>query len=317
MREAVVMMFRGVRAALCACLVLAFAAGAFAAPATVVFSKDGVIFLTDSEGRQPVKLAEGSNPEISPDGRFVAFTALSGKDGGGRRITVAETASKKATILEKVPGENSYGPRWSPDGKSLLFNHWDEQSADWVFGTAALADGSFRVLAPEQKGIYSPFWSADGASVYGQDLDTLYRIDVASGAVVERRPLASVTGSEAMVSSALRFAVSADGSMWLFDAEVEDTGKLMKHGEPLNSAVFLHTPADGKTRRLTPETICAMHPSWLPGEKEFLFAGYGPKEAKRKSSPFAIFRQAFEDGKATLFIKEGESPSAGRKRSAK
>ena len=316
------MISRGVRAALCAWLALAFAAGAFAAgafaaPATVVFSKDGGVFLTDSEGKQPVKLAEGSNPEVSPDGRYVAFTAPSGKDGWGRRIGVVEAASKKATVLKTIPGENSYGPRWSPDGKSLLFNHWNEGSSDWVFGVATIADGSFRVLAPEQKGIYSPFWSADGASVYGQDLDTLYRIDAESGAVVERRPLASVTGGEAMVSSALRFSLSPDGTMWLFDAEVEDTGKLMKHGEPLNSAVFLHTPADGKTRRLTPETICAMHPSWLPGGREFLFAGYGPKEAKRKGSPFAIFRQALESGKAALFIKEGDSPSAGRERSAK
>lgn len=310
------MISKGARAIACACVVLAFAAGAFAAPVAVVFSKGESIFLTDSEGKQPVKLAKGSNPEISPDGRFVAFTAPSGKDGWGRKIAVAEIASKKITIMKTVPGENSYGPRWSPDGKSLLFNHWDERSGDWVFGTVALADGSFRVLAPDQKGIYSPFWSADGASVYGQDLDTLYRIDVPSGTVAERRPLAAVTGSEAMVSSALRFALSPDGTMWLFDAEVEDTGKLMKHGEPLNSAIFLHTPADGKTRRLTPENICAMHPSWLPGGEEFLFAGYGPKEAKRTSSPFAIFRQSLESGKATLFIKEGDSPSAERKRSA-
>ena len=232
-------------------------------------------------------------------------------DFQGSARGVVEAASKKATVLKTIPGENSYGPRWSPDGKSLLFNHWDERSSDWVFGVATIADGSFRVLAPEQKGIYSPFWSADGASVYGQDLDTLYRIDAESGAVVERRPLASVTGGKAMVSSALRFSLSPDGTMWLFDAEVEDTGKLMKHGEPLNSAIFLHTPADGKTRRLTPETICAMHPSWLPGGREFLFAGYGPKEAKRKGSPFAIFRRGFDGTKTTLLIKDGDSPSAG------
>lgn len=311
------MIHKGLRAALCACLVLAVATAAFAAPVAVVFSKDGAVYLTDSDGKKPMKLAKGSDPEVSPDGRFVAFTAPSGKDGGGRRIAVAETASKKATILEKIPGENSYGPRWSPDGKSLLFNHWDEQSGDWVFGMATLSDGSFRVLAPERKGIFSPFWSADGKSVYGQDLDTLFRIDVESGRVAEKRPLASVTGGEAMVSSALRFVLSPDGSMWLFDGEVEDTLRWMRSGEPLSSAVFLYTPADGKTRRLTPETICAMHPSWLPGGEEFLFAGYGPKEAKRKGSPFAIFRQTLGDGKATLFIKEGDSPSTGRKRSAK
>ncbi len=300
------------RVAACALLVLAVAAAAFAAPVAVVFSKGEGIFLTDSEGKKPVKLATGHNPEVSPDGRFVAFTAPSGKDGWGRKIGVAEIASKKITVMKTIPGENSYGPRWSPDGKSILFNHWEEQSADWVFGTVAPADGSFRVLAPDQKGIFSPFWSADGASVYGQDLDTLYRIDVASGTVVERRPLVEVTGDEAMVSSAVRFALSQDGTMWLFDADVEDTGKLMKRGEPLNSAIFMHTPADGKTRRLTAENICAMHPSWLPGGKEFLFAGYGPNEAKRKGSPFAIFRRGLDGAKATLLLKEGDSPSAGR-----
>jgi dipeptidyl aminopeptidase/acylaminoacyl peptidase len=305
------MIHKGLGAALCAYLLLAFAAAVFAAPVAVVFSRDDGIYLTNPEGKKPVKLAEGNDPEVSPDGRFVAFTASSGKDGWGRMIAVVDITSKKRTLFGKIPGENSYGPRWSPDGKSLLFNHWDEKNSDWVFGLATPADGSFRILAPGLRGIYSPFWSADGKSVYGQDLDTLYRIDAESGAVGEKRKLAEVTGSEAMVSSAIRFVVSPDGSMWLFDGEVEDTAKLMKRGEPLSSAIFLHMPSDGKTRRLTPESICAMHPAWLPGAEEFIFAGYTAKEAKRKGFPFALYRTSLSGGKTKRLIETGGSPSVG------
>ncbi|NCC97356.1 MAG: hypothetical protein EOM02_11010, partial [Synergistales bacterium] len=46
----------------------------------VAFSQDGEVFVAQLDGQGKTKLAEGYDPEISPDGKQVAFTAYS-KEG--------------------------------------------------------------------------------------------------------------------------------------------------------------------------------------------------------------------------------------------
>lgn len=301
----------GLAAALAACM----AAGAFAAPVRVAFSRENSIYIMDLDGGEPLLLAEGYDPEISPDGSMVAFTAyIGGPDGGDRRIAVVDTDTKKVTVIDNIPGDNSYGPRWSPDGSQLLFNHWDPEGDDWVLATARPDRTGFRVPVPGLKGVYSPFWSADGKYAYCQNLVTLFRIDVAAGTVVDERPLENVTGEVALMSSAVRFSVSPDGGLWLFDAEVEDTAGLMKQDEPLSSAVFLHTTADGETIRLTPEDVCAMQPEWLPGG-EFLYTAYEPDKpggGRNEDYPFSVYRAPLDGGTPVLLAEVADRPSASR-----
>lgn len=240
----------------------------------------------------------------------MAFTVATGKDGGGRQIGLYTISTAKSRNYRSViPGENSYGPRWSPDGTMIVFNHWDPEQSDWVLGLLTLTDGTFRVLAPELKGVYSPFWSDDSASVYCHDLENFFRVSVETGRTAALRRFSEILG-EAMPTSAIRFAVSPDGTRWLFDGEVKDTSDWLKSGDGLISALFLHTPADGTTRRITGDRICAIGPAWLPGGKDFLFYGYTEKEISGEGSGFAVFRGALPEGKTTLLVPDGGTPSA-------
>lgn len=275
----------------------------------VAFSVDNEIFVVSLSGKFPRKVAQGYDPEISPSGDFLAFTFYT--DEGNRIPGVVNLATGERKLFTSLPGENSYGPRWSPDEKALLFNHWDQGSSNWVIGVITLANEAFRILAPERQGLYSPFWSASGTSIYAQDLDNLYQIEVASGRVTETMRLSSLLG-ESFASSALHFAVSPKGDQWLFDGEVEGGAEWNHLEMPIVSAVFLYTPENGKVRRITGASMCAMHPAWLPGGREFLFAGYTPEGSRGMDFPLLLFRQGLNDPEPLKFFSPGQYPSASR-----
>jgi dipeptidyl aminopeptidase/acylaminoacyl peptidase len=64
-----------------------------------------------------------SAPALSPDGRLVAFTVTTVKEADNRRhqeVWVVPTAGGASTRYT-APGYESSNPRWSPDGRWLLF----------------------------------------------------------------------------------------------------------------------------------------------------------------------------------------------------
>ncbi|NCC96804.1 MAG: hypothetical protein EOM02_08175, partial [Synergistales bacterium] len=255
------------------------------------------------------KLAEGYDPEISPDGKQVAFTAYSKE--GDRTIAVVNRETKKIKHVKTIPGKNSYGPRWSPDGSRLLLNHWDDVKMDWTIGLMNLESDSFAILIKNHTGLYSPFWSHDGRFAFAQNMENLLRIDISANKLEESKPLSDVIG-EGYSSSGIRFSCSPDGERLLFDCDVEADKSWSSLGEPLISAIFMFDMKGGKTARLTDQTICAVHPSWLPTGNGFIFSGYTPKDANKKGSPFSVYGQDLDEGTPKLLIGDGGQPSCSR-----
>ena len=288
---------------------LAWNVPAYGSTPWIAFSQDGVIFVAQLDGEGKTKLAEGYDPEISPDGKHVAFTAYSKE--GDRTIAVVNRETRKIKHVTTIPGKNSYGPRWSPDGSCLLINHWDDVKMDWAIGLMDLESDNFTVLTKDHTGLYSPFWSHDGRFAFAQDLENLLKIDVSANKIEDSRPLSEVIG-EGSPSSAIHFSCSPDGNRLLFDFDVETDKSWSSLGEPLISAIFMFDMKGGKTARLTDRTICAVHPSWLPKGKGFVFSGYTPKDVNKKGSPFSLYLMDFNGGKPELLLKGGEQPSSSR-----
>src|SRR6266853_1414979 len=105
------------------------------------------------------------NPQLSPDGKWVAYTVTepSLKDNRGiTRIWLAEVASGSARQLTAGPGSDRQ-PRWSPDGRTLAFVSTRGNGAQlWVL---PVAGGEARRLTSLADGVFDPVWLPDGTGL--------------------------------------------------------------------------------------------------------------------------------------------------------
>ena len=86
------------------------------------------ISLLDLETGKIKKVSDHSanDPEFSPNGREIAFTTLPAAGAGGGNVWIMNADGKNARpLLPKHQGDdifvNRWRPRWSPDGKKILY----------------------------------------------------------------------------------------------------------------------------------------------------------------------------------------------------
>src|SRR5881628_1772605 len=102
------------------------------------------------------------DPQLSPDGRWVAYTVTeySLKDNRGTtRIWLVDVASGQARRLTEGPGSDRQ-PRWSPDGRTLAFVSTRQNGRQlWLL---PIAGGEARRLTNLADGVFDPVWLPDG-----------------------------------------------------------------------------------------------------------------------------------------------------------
>ena len=103
------------------------------------------------------------NPNLSPDGRRVAFE--SGRSGEGNEIWLAEADGSNPVQLTHGPGLFQGTPRWSPDGRRIAFDSSGEDKHVDIW-TIDADGGSMRHLTEDPGDEVTPSWSADGRSIY-------------------------------------------------------------------------------------------------------------------------------------------------------
>jgi len=101
------------------------------------YEKTGTIYKYNLNTNEDIKLFEGYQQSISPDGKKIAYTESDEKTGG-RFISIYDIESKTVKRMTSVPGDNSYFPRYSPDGNYLVFNHWTNNN--WQIAIVSVDD---------------------------------------------------------------------------------------------------------------------------------------------------------------------------------
>src|SRR6266581_9043825 len=105
-----------------------------------------------------IALKTVSDPQLSPDGKWVAYTVSTPSLQDNRnvsRVWVVEVASGRARALTGGPGSDRQ-PRWSPDGKTLAFISTREGGAQvWLL---PIAGGDARKVSGLADGASDPIW---------------------------------------------------------------------------------------------------------------------------------------------------------------
>lgn len=110
------------------------------------------------------------SPQISPDGSRVAYVRVKvdkKKTGYETAIWVVSTNGKEAP-RQFTSGPHDSGPRWSPDGKSLVFTRSAEKDGKKQppqLCLLSLGGGDAFIFTDLPKGAGDPKWSPDGRSI--------------------------------------------------------------------------------------------------------------------------------------------------------
>ena len=106
------------------------------------------------------------DPQISPDGRSVAFVKVSPdplEKSYKRNIWLYAMA--EGALLQLTRGDKDSHPRWSPDGTQLAFvSARGDKPQVYLLPTAA-PGGEARALTSMENGAHSPDWSPDGGRI--------------------------------------------------------------------------------------------------------------------------------------------------------
>ncbi len=189
-----------------------------------------------TEGRRAV------GPDVSPDGRRVAFTV---DVRGTSFLEIADLTPEGAltSVRDLVPSgrfEQAYTPRFSPDGRQVAYSVWVAGGFRDV-RVVDVATGRFYDVTHDRAMDMTPVWSPDGKTLYFSSdrsgIFNIYAYDLAA------RTFAQVTNVR---TGAFMPAVSADGKTLVYSGYTSYGHDL--YAMPLDPARFLASVATSAER---------------------------------------------------------------------
>src|ERR1044071_7260641 len=109
-----------------------------------------------------IKTRRVADPQVSPDGRLIAYTITDTEKAANKRLTQIYLISVDGDDARQLTNEkqSSSAPRWSPDGRLLAFvSARDGESQIW---TMDVESGEAKKISNVAMGASDPVWSPDG-----------------------------------------------------------------------------------------------------------------------------------------------------------
>lgn len=199
-------------------------------------------------------------PSLSPDGGLLAYVVQDGKSS----TVYVQSAAAVAPIrlVEPPPGHGDSAPRWSPDGREIMFMRWSEDSRcefqlvpasggqPRAIGPCSDVSGEVYDWLPDGSGLIAGLESRDGRQGGGR----LHILDIKTGAW---RPLAYA-------------ASSGDTDL---DPHVSPDGRWIAFRRNISNADLWRVPVGGGTpERLTRLLGNILGLDWTPDGKAIVFS---------------------------------------------
>ncbi|MFL6766451.1 MAG: prolyl oligopeptidase family serine peptidase [Sphingomicrobium sp.] len=231
-------------------------------------------------GSDLFSLSAASDPQISPDGRWIAYVRRSNDimtDRARSAIWLIDAASGEQQPLVAGTG-NHFSPRWSPDGRRLAYASTSEGGAPQLFvrwmdtGQTARITG----LPDSPQGIN---WSPDGRRI---------------------AYLMNVPDEGAKLGSA---PPKPEGAEWAKPLEVidkvtyrTDDGGYVKPGF---DHIFIVDALGGAPRQLTFGAYHDGNPEWTPDGRAILFSAVRKQDWEMIANDSEIYRLDVDSGAVT------------------
>ncbi len=260
----------------------------------LAFERDGFIWTAKIDGSKAQKVTEGYIPEISPDGKYIAYNIID--KSANRYLAIIELKSGKVTQLKNIPSANSFNPVWSPDGKTLLFNTFINDN--WHLALVN-TDGTGFHLIKNTQNEYSPAWAKNGTSFFSHDLDSIYWMDF-KGSLIKKWTIHEII-PQGNMSSASRLHISPDGKTLIIDVDMNEA--ILKNWNEPPPALWTLNLESGKTTRISPKGIPAWSPFWINSE-EFIFLTQKINEKTPR-----LYRGSLKGPSKTPLLKNVQTPS--------
>ncbi|MBL8998707.1 MAG: serine/threonine-protein kinase [Gemmatimonadetes bacterium] len=203
-------------------------------------------------------------PEISPDGKFVAFASGTARR---MRIFIRPVGGGRTLALSDDTTAYEFAPRWAPDGSRLLF-----LTRGGVSVAPALGGSSVAVIARTgAAAVNSAAWSPDGSEIAFTRGDTLYRVAASGGT-----PTRLGTGLD------LHSCSWSPAGEWIACVQSNSVGVTpsFSFGNIAPSEVLLFPASGGERITLIESTSSNLSPAWSQDGRRlyFLSSRDGPRD---------------------------------------
>jgi Tol biopolymer transport system component len=115
--------------------------------------------------------------EYSPDGSHIVFSS---RRSGNDEIWVSDSDGRNPVQLTFFGGPRTGTPRWSPDGRFIVFDSWYGSPRARLYIIPAEGGNPRRVL-PDSVYAGEPFWSRDGEWIYFRSEGGIWKAPSAGG----------------------------------------------------------------------------------------------------------------------------------------
>ncbi|WP_133137843.1 TolB family protein [Legionella rowbothamii] len=266
----------------------------------LAFERTGSIWIANIDGSDAKKVAEGYVPEVSPNGKYIAYNVMGNNHSTNRYLVLLALESGKIIQLKNIPSQNNFNPVWSPDSKKLLFNTFINN--EWHLGLIN-ADGSGYRTIKNTKNEYQPTWANNGTSFFSHDLYSIYWLDL-EGKLIKKWPINTLIPNGSM-SSASRLNISPNGNMLIMDIDMDEESPVSSwEGPP--SALWIFDFNSGKASRISPKGMLAWSPFWINSE-DYLFI-----EQKKMDKTFGLYRGSLKKPSRQFLLQDAQTPSISR-----
>jgi dipeptidyl aminopeptidase/acylaminoacyl peptidase len=245
------------------------------------------------EARDLLRIREVSDPQVSPDGGWVAYTVSASDTVEDKRdadVWMSRWDGKRSVRLTNSK-EREHSPRWSPNGRYLAFLSSREDSNEveqiWLLDRTG---GEAERLTNLPGGVSDYAWSPDGARLAVVASDPRPDRLAAGQDSSKKRPRPIVID---------RYRFKYDGVGYI--------GKEREH-------LYLFTLADRKATPLTPGDYDEVSPSWSPDGRSIAFLSRRRPEYDRTDN-WDVYVVATEPGaeprQLTTFVGADGDPEWG------